>query len=77
MTHKKKQQKTWKDLTTGQRVGAVVAGSVQISLAVAAWADLARRPAAQVNGKKGVWAAVIAINYVGPIAYFVKGRRTS
>lgn len=77
MTRTKKQQKTWEDLTTGQRVGAVVAGAVQLSLAVAAWVDLAKRPASQVNGRKGVWAAVIAVNFVGPISYFVKGRRPS
>jgi len=50
---------------------------IQLALAVAAWVDLARRPADQVNGRKGLWAAVIAVNWVGPIAYFVKGRRSS
>lgn len=74
---KKKQKKQWKDLSSGQRGAAGLMGVVQLSLAAAAWVDLARRPAAQVNGRKGVWAAVIAINFVGPIAYFLKGRRTS
>lgn len=75
MTNTKKRQ--WKDLSGGQRASVVVTGVVQLGLAVAAWADLARRPAAQVNGRKGLWAAVIAVNWIGPIAYFVKGRKTS
>jgi len=39
------------------------------------WADLATRPAARVNGRKDVWAAIIGVNFVGPIAYFARGRR--
>ena len=70
-----KQKRKWKDLSGGQRCGVVVLASIQLSLAVSAWADLATRPAARVNGKKSVWAAVIAVNYIGPIAYFVGGRR--
>lgn len=50
--------------------------SVQLSMAVSAWADLAARPAEEVRGRKSVWAAVIAVNVVGPITYFVRGRRT-
>ncbi|MCY7366266.1 MAG: hypothetical protein LH469_13275 [Frankiaceae bacterium] len=49
--------------------------SVQLSLAATAWADLAARPAALVNGRKDVWSAVIAVNFLGPIAYFARGRR--
>jgi hypothetical protein len=37
--------------------------------------DLARRPPASVNGRKDVWAAAIAVNFVGPLAYFAWGRR--
>ena len=69
------QNRRWEDFTTGQKALLIVGASVQLSLAVSAWADLATRNAAQVKGgKKIVWAAVIAINVVGPIAYFVKGR---
>jgi hypothetical protein len=65
----------WADLTGKQRAALIVASSVQMSLAVAAWTDLARRPGWQVNGSKARWAAVIAVNFVGPIAYFRWGRR--
>ncbi len=72
---RKPAKKQWEDLSGGRRARAAVLGAVQLGLAVAAWVDLARRPAEEVNGRKGMWAAVIAVNYIGPIAYFVKGRR--
>jgi hypothetical protein len=53
----------------------MVAGCVQLSLAATAWADLARRPASEVNGSKAMWAGIIAINFVGPLAYFARGRK--
>ena len=70
-------KKKWSDLTRGQQAAIVVAGCVQVSLAAAAWADLARRPAEEVVGSKGKWAAIIAINFVGPVAYFARGRRVT
>ena len=63
----------WRDRTspgTGRSLGVWL-----LLLATAAWVDLAVRPAARVNGRKDVWAAVIGINFVGPIAYFARGRR--
>jgi hypothetical protein len=68
-------RKKWKDLTPGQQTAVLVLGSIQLSLAATAWTDLARRPASQVNGRKGVWAAVIAVNWIGPFAWFRWGRR--
>lgn len=70
-------KKKWSDLTSGQQAAIVVAGCVQVSLAAAAWADLARRPTEEVVGSKGKWAAIIAINFVGPLAYFARGRRVT
>ncbi|GAA1160666.1 PLD nuclease N-terminal domain-containing protein [Nesterenkonia sandarakina] len=71
--HTKKQ---WKQMSPERRALSMALAAAQISLAVTAWIDLARRPAHQVNGKKSIWAGIIGINYVGPIAYFLKGRRT-
>lgn len=72
MTHR-----SWSDLSCAQRSAIAAAAAVQITLAGAAWIDLARRPAAQVRGRKAIWAGVIAINFVGPTAYFLAGRRRS
>lgn len=68
-------KKSWDDLTDTQRVGLIALISLQVSLAVSAWADLASRPAAKVRGSKGKWAAIIAVNFIGPILYFTRGRR--
>jgi hypothetical protein len=65
----------WSELTDKQRVLLLVAASVQVSLAVSAWADLADRPASEVNGSKARWAAIIAVNFVGPLTYFRWGRK--
>jgi hypothetical protein len=64
----------WNELGPRQQTALLVAASVQLSLAATAWADLATRPATQVNGRKSTWAAIIAVNFVGPIAYFTRGR---
>ena len=65
----------WSDLSDREKTAVLVMASVQISLAATAWVDLARRPAEQVRGPKPAWAAAIAVNFVGPISYFVFGRR--
>ncbi|TFE01422.1 PLD nuclease N-terminal domain-containing protein [Jeotgalibacillus salarius] len=47
---------------------------INVILAVIALVDLFKRPS--VNGPKWVWALVIiVINLIGPILYFVFGRR--
>ena len=71
----KRTKKTWSDLSSGQQTAVLVVGCVQLSLAATAWTDLARRPAEEVNGSKAMWAAVIAVNFFGPVAYFARGRR--
>jgi hypothetical protein len=73
----KRQKKKWSDLTPRQQRTVLTLGSIQLSLAATAWVDLARREPEEVNGSKGKWAAIIAINWVGPILYFTKGRRPS
>lgn len=68
-------RRRWSDLTPKQRTAVLVLGSVQLSLAATAWADLVRRPPQQVNGSGIRWASIIAINFFGPLAYFRWGRR--
>ena len=65
----------WSDLSSRRQTGMVIGGLIQLALAATAWADLARRPADQVNGPKGLWAVLIAVNFVGPLSYFVLGRK--
>ena len=70
-------KKKWSDLTTAQQAVILVAGSVQLALAATAWADLATRDASEIDGSKAKWAAIIAVNFVGPLTYFAKGRKES
>jgi hypothetical protein len=70
-------RRRWKDMSGSSKTAILVLASVQLSLAVTAWIDLARRPPAEVNGSKLAWAAIIAINFVGPAAYFALGRRAA
>ena len=65
----------WDDRSSGRRRAIRVLSAVQFALAAAAWIDLSRRPVDQVTGRKWWWAFAIAVNFVGPIAYFRWGRR--
>jgi hypothetical protein len=65
----------WEDLSPRQQTLVLVAGSIQLALAATAWTDLATRTADEVNGRKSLWALLIAVNWVGPLAWFRWGRR--
>ena len=67
--------KQWDEFSPGKKVVVMLLTSLQVSLAVSAWTDLAMRPAREINGRKGKWAAIIAINFIGPLLYFRRGRR--
>jgi hypothetical protein len=67
--------KRWSDLTPQQRAGGIVSAVIQLVLAAAAWRDLAKRTADQVRGPKPLWAALILVNFIGPLSYFAFGRR--
>lgn len=71
----KKQKKKWSELSGPAKAGTIVMGLIQVSLLIAALIDIYRRPAEQINGSKAMWTGVAFINTVGPIAYFIKGRK--
>jgi hypothetical protein len=68
-------QRFWSRLNPAQRAGLVVLATAQIGLALTAAVDLARRPRDAVNGPKWRWAAVLPVNFLGPLAYLRWGRR--
>lgn len=68
-------KKRWSELSTGQRVSMVSSGVIQVGLLVAALADIRRRPQEEIRGDKRLWIAAAFVNFIGPIAYFVFGRR--
>ena len=65
----------WNELSANEKVGVTLLGLVQVSLLVGALRDLWRRPAHEVRGSKQLWAAASFVNFVGPISYFLLGRR--
>jgi hypothetical protein len=69
--------KKWSDLRAGEKAPFVLRGIVQFALLVAALADIHRRPAEEINGSKWLWSAVALVNFmgIGPIAYFLFGRK--
>lgn len=67
----------WKDLSKGRKRMIVLAGCAQIVLQIAALRDLSQRTRAQVNGSKMGWVAASFINFIGPIAYFLRGRKAN
>jgi hypothetical protein len=69
--------KKWSDLTSGQKAPFVLQGIVQFALLAVALVDIHRRPAEEINGSKWVWSAVAFVNFmgIGPIAYFIFGRK--
>jgi drug/metabolite transporter (DMT)-like permease len=68
-------QKRWSDLTSAQRVGIVLLGILQLLLLSASLWDIRQRSADEINGSKQVWMAAVFVNFIGPIAYFLFGRK--
>jgi hypothetical protein len=71
-------KRQWSDLSERTRRRIVIGGTLEGILKIAALVDLKRRPAAEVRGRKWVWATGITLaNSVGlvPISYFLWGRR--
>lgn len=68
-------KKDWSDLSAGQRTGIVLGVVVQVGLLFAALADIHRRPQEEIRGNRWLWTAAAFVNFVGPISYFLFGRK--
>lgn len=64
----------WDELDPAKQVAIMLLVSVKVASTVAAWSDLAARPADQIRGSKRRWAFVIAIDLIGPLLYWRRGR---
>ena len=73
----KSRKKRWSDMSRGQQVATVLGSVVQVTLLAAALWDIAHRPETGINGSKKAWTAASFVNFVGPIAYFLRGRQPS
>jgi len=70
-------KKKWSDLSDSQKAGVIIAGALQLGLLAAALWDLAHRTADEVRGDRRMWAGLVFINWIGPLAYFTIGRKES
>jgi hypothetical protein len=69
------QRKQWRDLTTRQQQGIQLGIILQFALLGAALWDIWHRPAEEINGDRRVWTLLSFVNFVGPVAYFLFGRK--
>ncbi len=67
----------FQQLPARSRALIISAAFVQFALQFVALRDLKRRPAAEVKGPKKLWASLSFVNYFGPIAYLLVGRKKS
>jgi Phospholipase_D-nuclease N-terminal len=68
-------KKRWSDLGPVQKGTVMLSVTVQLGLLAAALVDIYRRPAREIRGNKRLWVAAAFINFVGPISYFLFGRK--
>ena len=67
--------KRWADLSKSQRNLLIAAAGAELALKITALVDISRRPAARIRGPKAMWRAAMAVNLIGPVSYFVIGRK--
>lgn len=70
-----RRRRQWRNLSATRKTFLGLGAFVQISLLIAALTDIRRRPADQIRGHKLLWTAAAFVNFVGPISYFVFGRK--
>jgi hypothetical protein len=68
-------KKGWKDLSVRQKRGIMLGGTVQLGLLLAALLDIYRRPSVEIRGDKRLWTLATFVNFIGPISYFLFGRK--
>jgi hypothetical protein len=68
-------RKKWRELTTGQQMAIQVGAVLQITLLAAALWDMWHRPTDEINGDRRLWTLASFVNFVGPLAYFLFGRK--
>lgn len=68
-------KRRWSELSPKTRGVILVLGTVQVLLIGIAHADISRRAPEEIRGPKRLWRLATLVSFVGPIAYFVAGRR--
>jgi hypothetical protein len=69
-------KKRWSDFSPQQQTAIIVAAIIELILTTLALRDLSRRSRSEVRGPKVLWVFASAVQPVGPILYFLVGRRS-
>jgi hypothetical protein len=67
----------YRGLSPREQRGLWVLVVLELILIVAAQRDIQRRAAADIRGPKLLWRVIATQNLVGPLAYYVIGRKAS
>jgi hypothetical protein len=70
-----RRKKQWSDLSPAQQRAVIVGGIAELIMTTIALCDLVRRPAKSVRGPKPLWVLAFFVQPMGPILYFLAGRR--
>ncbi|WP_427017744.1 PLDc N-terminal domain-containing protein [Pseudarthrobacter sp. P1] len=70
-----KRKMQWQDLSPGKQRAVAVTAVLELIVLGVSLSDLIRRPATEVKGSKVLWGAALFVNPVGPISYWLFGRR--
>lgn len=68
-------KRSWQDLSAQTKMRIAVMGTIQVALLLGALWDIRQRAAEEIRGRKAMWVAISFVNFAGPIAYFLFGRR--
>lgn len=68
------QRRRWNELSPWRKTAVLVLAPIELTLTAVAAADLVRRPAEQVRGRKAAWWPAIFVQPAGPILYLWWGR---
>jgi hypothetical protein len=68
-------KRKWSEFSRRTRGLIVIAAVAEACLKTAMLIDLKRRPAARVRGPKWLWTGLAFVNLLGPVSYFLVGRR--
>ena len=68
-------RKPWCELTIVEKIGFTLLSALQFILLAAALWDIHHRSEDEIQGSKVMWTLISFVNFVGPIAYFLFGRK--
>ncbi len=67
--------KKWRDMSTAQKTRIVLQPMVHLGLLAAVLLDIRRRAPDRIRGSKRLWRVAAFVQPIGPIGYFLFGRK--